>query len=310
MAKLLYLSGYLIAITALFFMFTGHSDALPTGITLSPFQQEIGLQPGDTDRSFELTLTNNTPSVQELRLNGQDFGSLNETGGVLLEGSKTYTQKYGLVSWLKLGTDSVVLEPKESRTITVTVQNRASMQPGGHYGAVVASVISIDAAKKNKIVINQQLLSLLLVKKIGGEAYDLQLVDIKNNGNLLHLPSTVQLRFHNPGNVHVVPRGIVRLKSPSGKVLSQGIINSESAFVLPETYREVYVPLSKVSSQYLLPGVYRIEVEYRYEGILKTVKKSSQVHFVSLPTYFLVVLCIAGIAYVLKAQKTRRKIAK
>jgi hypothetical protein len=264
----------------------------PAGLSLSPFEQQISIAPDDPDKSFTLTLTNHTASLQELKLSARDFGSLNETGGLLLEGSSQYTQKYGLASWLSLGADTVLLQPGESRGVLVTVQNRTSLQPGGHYGAVVASVDSLTDETDNHVAINQQLLSLVLVNKVGGEHYDLKLSTISHNGNWLHLPTTVKLRFQNPGNIHVIPRGVVRLKSPGGTVLATGIINSESAFILPETFRELYVPLTPVGKAVPWPGLYHIEVEYRYDGLTRSATKRQTLHFIDLGLYLLALLLL------------------
>ena len=257
------------------------------GISLSPFEQQVSIAPDDTDTSYMLGLTNHTAGLQELDLSVHDFGSLNDTGGILLEGNGHYSQKYGLAAWLSLGTDTVVLQPGESRQVQVTINNRSSLAPGGHYGAVVASVNSLNGQSGNHVVINQQLLSLVLVDKVGGDHYDLRLQGIKQNGNWLHLPNTVTVRFQNPGNVHVIPRGTVKLKSPGGTVVAQGIINSESAFVLPESFRELYVPLTKIGSAAPWPGLYNIEVDYRYEQITRTATKTYTLHFVDLGLYFL-----------------------
>lgn len=187
------------------------------GITLSPFLQQLSIAPDDQSQSFNLNVTNHTVTVQELKLTARDFGSLDETGGVLLEGSKSYNQKYGLVSWLDLETDSLVLQPKETRGVLITINNKTSLRPGGHYGAIVASVANAAKPYGNQVGINQQLLSLILLNKVGGERYDLRLDSIKQNGNWFKLPDEVHLRFKNPGNVHVVPRGLVKLKSPGAQ---------------------------------------------------------------------------------------------
>lgn len=264
------------------------------GITISPFLQRVTIQSDDIEKNFKVKLTNNTASLQELRMSVRDFGSLNDTGGVLLEGNSEYVKKYGLTSWLKLSSDTVVLQPKESREVQVTLQNRTSLQPGGHYAAVVASMKSLDEVSGNEVAVNQQLMSLVLANKTGGEQYALKLTDIDQNGNWLKLPSVIKLRFQNPGNVHVVPRGTVLLKSPSGSILAKGVINSESAFVLPETFREIYVPLTKVSNDFPFPGLYKVEVEYRYDGIEKTAHKSQFVRFINLKLWL--ILLITGYA--------------
>ncbi len=304
---LLVLGGLLIISFGPTALAAGSSKPSKSGITLSPFEQQLSIAPDDLTRSFNLSLTNNTTTLQELSLTARDFGSLNDTGGVLLEGSNAYSQKYGLASWLALGTDTVVLQPGEKKSVPVTIENRSTLQPGGHYGAVVASVTSLDDQSSNRVVINQQLLSLLLVTKVGGEKYNLKLKDISPNGNWFHLPNTVKLRFQNPGNVHVVPRGTVKLKSPSGKILAEGIINSESAFILPESFRELFVPLNKIAAAPPLPGVYNVEVDYRYDGINAVAIKNYPVRFLSLGTFAGIGVFIVLIFYFLRKRKTTSK---
>lgn len=280
------------------------------GISLSPFVQQIAIQPNDAARSYSLVLTNHTDTLQELNLASHDFGSLNDTGGVLLEGSNSFTGKYGLTSWLRLEADTVVLQPKESRAVLVTIDNRSSLQPGGHYGAVVASVSSLSDQTGNHVVVNQQLLSLILVDKVGGEHYDLKLDSVNQNGNWLHLPNDIRLRFQNPGNVHVVPRGIVTLKSPGGRVLAQGIINNESAYILPESFRELFVRLTPVASTVPVPGIYHIQVDYRYDGILRTVSKSYAVRYANAGVYLLAAFLVAIVGFFIWHQKNRPKISE
>jgi hypothetical protein len=292
---------------------TGQASAAkntPGGISLSPFLQQITIQPADAGKNFTLTLTNHTDNLQELSLKASDFGSLNDTGGVLLEGSNDYTRKYGLTSWLSLATDTVVLPARQSKEIAVTIQNRDSLQPGGHYGAVVASVNSLDKATGNHVAINQQLLSLILVDKVGGEHYDLKLTTLGHDGNWLHLARTVRLQFQNPGNVHVVPRGIVKLKNPAGKVLAQGMINTESAYILPESYRQMYVPLTSVAKSVPLPGTYQIEVNYRYDGLPDYAVKSQAVRFIDLKLYaaFVIILLAGGLIWRHRKSTQKRRV--
>ena len=268
------------------------------GITLSPFIQQLSIAPDDAFKKFNLDVTNHTAAIQELQLSARDFGSLNETGGVLLEGSKSYNQKYGLTAWLSLGSKSLVLQPQETQTVEVTINNQTTLRPGGHYGAIVASVTNTGTASGNQVALNQQLLSLILLNKVGGEHYDLRLDRVRQNGNWVHLPNEVRLRFRNPGNVHVVPRGLVKLMSPGGTVIAQGIINSESAYVLPESNRELIVPLKTVASALPLPGIYHIETEYRYDGIDRVAYKQFNVHFISFGLYVLAIAIAAGGGYV------------
>lgn len=297
----------LVLLGVCFFGCSPHAHAASQGIAVSPFQQTVTIQTTDTEKTFDITVTNNTPTVQDLSLRAVDFGSLNDTGGLVLEGSDSkYSQRYGLASWMTLGTDTVVLGAGETQTVPITITNRQTLQPGGHYGAVVVKVNSLDDQSGNKVVINQQVLSLVLVDKVGGEKYDLRLVGMTENGNWLHLPTKVQLRFQNPGNVHVLPRGTVELQSPSGTVLSKGIINSESAFVLPESFRTIPVSLTPVAKSFPLPGLYKIVVKYRYEGITASATKRYYIRFINLPAYLFVIVLAMGVVLYIRKRRTKK----
>ena len=263
-----------------------HARAASNGVALSPFIQNIIIEPRDAAKTYDLMLTNQSPGVLELDLTTRDFGSLNDSGGVLLvDSAAAYAQHYGLTSWLSLETDTVILQPGESRGVLVSISNRQDLQPGGHYGAVVVSVKNIDEQTGNHVVINQQLLSLILVTKQGGDHYALKLSGVEQNGNWLHLPNDIKLHFQNPGNVHVTPRGRVLLKNPAGVVIAQGIINSESSYILPASFRDIYVRLQPTGHAVPLPGIYHTEVQYRYDGLNRTASRQYAVRFVNLPLY-------------------------
>jgi hypothetical protein len=277
-------------------------------ISLSPFLQNVTITASDTTKTFELELTNHSPNLQELDLTTHDFGSLNDSGGIILEGNNdSYAQNYGLAAWLRLENDTVVLKPGESRQVQVNVDNRPDMQPGGHYGAVVASVKNLDDRAGNRVIVNQQLLSLVLVDKQGGEHYNLKLSSVEQNGNWLHLPDDIKLHFQNPGNVHVTPRGLVLLKSPTGTVIARGVINSDSAYILPATFRDMYVRMQPVGHAIPLPGIYHVEVQFRYDGIAQTASKSYAVHFINLKLYagIILIVLLGFIVYRIKRKSNK-----
>jgi hypothetical protein len=278
----------------------------PVGISISPFLQDITVSGFDDKKTFTVTLTNHTNTIQELTLTSRDFGSLNDTGGLIFEGSKGYSQKYGLASWLTLEKDTVTLQPNESGSVLATIDNRTTLQPGGHYGAIVASIGKLDAPQNQTITIDQQLVSLVLVTKTGGEHYDLKLKRIDQNGNWIHLPNTVTLHFQNPGNVHVIPRGIVKLKSPNGTVLARGIINDASSIVLPQSFRDIPVSLTTVGHALPLPGRYRVEVMYRYEGYDRFATKSINLQFINLGMYLLLAAVLIVAVFVLKSRQRKQ----
>jgi hypothetical protein len=264
------------------------ADPLPaqSGISIGPFEESLSLQPSNTQKSYALQFVNHTTTAQTLALSTTDFGSLNDSGGIALGDGTSFAQTYGLTEWLSLSANSIQLPPGGQAAVTVTVRNDSSLQPGGHYGAIVASVMATNQSTGSHVSVSQQLTSLLLVDKQGGDHYDLSLPKITQNGNWLHLPSSVQLTFYNPGNVHVVPRGLVQLKNSRGRVVAQGIINTESAFILPGTNRLIYVPMTTVSNDLHTPGRYTLVASYRYDGITRYAVEMQSLDYINLQLYF------------------------
>lgn len=267
------------------------------GIGISPALQQLNVLPGDSGRTFTITVFNHTKSAKIIALSTKDFGSLNDTGGVLLKNDPSYAKRFGLASWLQLEKTRFTLLPGASEAVQARVENRTDLQPGGHYGAVIATVDGKDTATGNIVNVHQELLSLVLVTKTGGEHYDLALKSLSHNGNWLHLPDDIRLHFQNPGNVHVVPRGTVRLERFGGKVISTGIINTESAFILPGSSRDIYVPMQKVGRQQTPPGDYRIVVEYRYEGIQKTARHTVKFRYLDLKLFAAILFVLMALTW-------------
>lgn len=264
-----------------------------SGIQMSPFLENINLDPSKSSISFNINYSNSTNKIQELDLTTEDFGSLNNTGGILLEGSNPYTEKYGLTAWMSLSSNTVTLNPNSSASVQVTIKNESSLSPGGHYGAVIAKVNNFNNSSNGNIVtINQQLVNLVLIDKTGGDHFNLKLTDIKNNGNWLVLPSSVVLTFQNPGNVQVVPRGLVRLLSPTGKTLAQGIINPQSSFILPESYQDFIVNLNAVSKDYAYPGIYSLSVDFRYDGLSSYYNQKLEIKYVDFQGFILLLILV------------------
>jgi hypothetical protein len=279
----------------------GHAAAAtPPKITVTPFLQlvQIGSEPS---KDFSVAYTNDSAVPQQLALSVADFGSLDQTGGVAFVGSEfsQLLDKYTLSPWLKLSKTTVDLKPYQTTGIKATIVNDSKMGPGGHYAAIVATIVTTDGTGGNQVSLKPKVTSLVLATKTGGEKYDMKLTDIDHDGNLLDLPSQVQVAFRATGNVHVVPRGIIYIKDHGGKVIAKGAINEQSGYVLPDTSRTFTVPLTKVASPSLLGMRYHIQIDYRYDGLDRFAGKQTSLHFVNpwLIVVALPILAVTSFAY-------------
>lgn len=155
--------------------------------------------------------------------------------------------------------------------------------------------------------INQSLATLIYALKSGGEIPDLKFNSLEFNKNFFYFPKSVKLRFENNGNVHVVPRGTINITDSSGKIVAQGIINANSGKVLPETFRTLEVPINRINI-WNRPGIYRLEVNYRYDGLatFSTVKTTVVYFGYEGAVILLVIAGGAALATYLILRKKRR----
>lgn len=242
------------------------SVAQAAGFTVTPMIQEVTLDEGETAESYIVTVTNETTALATFELSVIDFGSLDASGGVAFLGATgVLAEKYALASWMQPETNELTLQPGETRSVKVRIENRENLSPGGHYGALVFKHTASAQTLVPNVALNQMFSSLVFVKKTGGASYDLALTALGHRDHWFVFDRTVVPRFQNPGNVHVVPRGEVRVTDPLGRLVYRGVLNEGSAVILPETFREYPFKLFSVERTFV-PGWYSFDFSYRYDG--------------------------------------------
>ncbi|MCX6761280.1 MAG: hypothetical protein NTY33_00325 [Candidatus Moranbacteria bacterium] len=265
-------------------------DAQP-GFLIDPFFQSVDVQKGQTSAQFSVKVKNTTISPAVFRVSVLDFGTLNESGGVAFLGASD-NLKYGLASWVSLPNDTLVLAPGEEQTIRGTIENRESLAPGGHYGAVFLKVEDNnenvnDNNKKEIVAFDPSLASLLFVRKIGGEIYGLNLKSFDFAKSFFSLPDQIKLRFQNTGNVHIIPYGTAEVLDPFGRQIAKSIINNESGIILPETFRVFSAKFISITPAFI-PGHYTLLLNYRYDG--KDDFESVRSSFFLIPPNFVILI--------------------
>lgn len=268
------------------------------GLSIGPFLQEVTLAEGQSENSFVVTVTNTTSTELPLRLTVVDFGAADEAGGInFLPSADNLERRYGLASWMRLEKDVLVLKPGTSQQVKVTVENRESLTPGGHYGAVI---FRMDTASNSgeiqpKVNFTKAVSTLVLAKKLGGERHSITLSGSAWSGPPLTLPAEVKLRFLNNGNVHAVPTGDVTLRDTFGRTLSKGQLNPSSTIILPESIRSYRVKLSEEGALWL-PGWVTMTTRYRVTDTGSYTTSTSS-FFIATPRSVFVVLIIVGIGF-------------
>lgn len=220
------------------------SATFAKGITVSPSFQEIEIERDVPEASASFTLTNSHESPVEFELFAYDFQQRDHFGSLaLLDGFET-AYAHTLTSFLRFTEDRLVLPPGESREVSVTIQNRDSLSPGGHYAAIIIRQVQHEDELREVL---PALSTLLLIRKKGAEQFHLSIdrVDWKRSSIRFSIPNTVPVLFQNDGNTHITPRGKLEIKDLQERVVYQGIVNQDSVFVLPGTQRRIPIQVRK-----------------------------------------------------------------
>lgn len=288
----------------------GHLAAAagPQGVTVSPAFQQVSVLPGETSHQVTFKITNNESSVQSFDLSATDFNTLGESGGLFFVGTNptALQKKYGLAKWFSLPQDSLTLGPGQSATINAQILNLPDLAPGGHYGALMLASASQPGAAPNSVALHPIASSLMFVTKVGGDTHRLQLSSVKSDANFLKLPSNVTLRFYNDGNTHVIPRGVIKLSTAGGKLVSRGVINQDSNIILPGMYRQIQAPLVKSAGGPAI-GRYQLSVDFRFDGY--DTYREYKTTFWHIEPSFIVGLALLAVSVVILAGR-RRQIKK
>ncbi|MBP9817865.1 hypothetical protein KBC75_03905 [Candidatus Shapirobacteria bacterium] len=243
------------------------AQALDGGIGISPPFSNIVIRESEKQKKIAVKFVNNSNVLISLKLKVVDFGALDEAGGVAFLGfnKENLDKKYSLASWVNLSADYLNIDPKKTVEVEVTILNRESLSPGGHYGAVLATLEQSGVSGEEKVAVNQSYGSLFYVNKEGGEKFGMKFSQLVTSKLWWKLDNQVQLRLQNSGNVHLIPRGLVVIKDQKNREVARGIINSESAIILPETFRWFKFDLDS-EKNLIMPGKYKLVVSYRYDG--------------------------------------------
>lgn len=233
--------------------------------TVSPIFQEVNIERGASEAKFTVEITNETTTEVTFRITAEDFGTLDESGGVAFLGKSAAQSERTLADWIELASPSVVVPAKQTSSVQAVVKNRDDLGPGGHYGAIVLTVEGATTQNDGTVSVNPSFSSLVFVKKEGGERYALNLEGRELHRNFLGLPTRLTLRFRNDGNLHATPRGVITVADPAGRLVSRGTINIDSGIILPEAFRRYPVDMQATENAFI-PGMYRLVTEFRYDG--------------------------------------------
>lgn len=215
------------------------------GVVLSPAFEEVVMTPDDTEKKVAIQLQNNDTKEVTFELFPINFRLVDDYGKIGFVGQDSKEYSFALSSFILLDDSTYTLRPKEKISIPVTIKNRQDLSPGGHYAAIVARVVQ----ENKETVISPAVSSLILLRKTGGETYNLSIRDAGWPRGLFAFgyKSNFSVLFQNQGNVHLTPFGEIRVTDVLGRTLYKGVVNTSSLKIFPLSRRYIPVKLTRLN---------------------------------------------------------------
>lgn len=290
------LKNIILFITTVIFLVSAHiaqAQSEKSGIEVTPAIIHIDL--AEDPPEYIIEYHNLTKSTVTLNIRPQDFSELEDGWKVnFLDEKSSQNYRYSLSSWIDFDKKTLTLAPGEKNSITVRI-DESNLAPGGHYASILAEIM--QGGKSDNVELKGVLSSLLFVRvKVGQEMEQAEVRNLRAMQDFWGFPYMIQLRFHNKGNVDLVPHGSIKIYNPFSELIVKDGFNTESLTTLPESIRRYDHALSFDS--WSMPGFYRAEAEIKY-GLSDKKTRAQEVFFSFGPPINIFAIGIALILVIL-----------
>lgn len=225
--------------------------------TLEPTSQQLTLSEENQVLKSQVFFTNNTHTESTFDVTAVEIDQIDENGNIAF--SNTPDPQKKPPGYISLKTSTFTLKSGETKPVEFEITNSDSLNPGGHYLSVL-----VKEHEQGQQTVYPTLSSLVLLRKLNGEVYDLQLLDssIAKNKLWWTIPATLDLLFANGGNIHVTPRGEIAITDLFHRKVAEGTINESSSLVLPKKQRKISTHIRQIAPS-LPMMIYTVHVEGR-----------------------------------------------
>jgi hypothetical protein len=252
-----------------------HANEDALSITIAPPLIQIGLQPGESWASGISVVNNNNYAVT-LYAEPYIFKPVDETGRPHflspsdLEHSSDI--EAGLTSWITLPQTGFTIEPGQTYILPIVIDVPEGAAPGGHYSAIlIGNKTPKNTQEGGTVSVSSSVASLIFLSVAGDVTEKGRIRDFYTEKTLYQdAEAKFSLRFENQGNVHLVPRGNIKIFNMFGKERGYIPVNSNSRYgnVLPESKRKFDFSWKSDSGLWDI-GRYKAEATINYGSDLK-----------------------------------------
>jgi hypothetical protein len=233
---ILFLAGF----GALEFSHAQQPDAVT--LSISPTLYDMSAEPGQEWRSslkvvnvnpFDLTVYAEVVNFSPQGEGGD--GRFNVVDASIADGST-------LAEWFTISSEPITIPREQTIEIPFSVRVPEGASPGGHFAAILVGTRPIKNESGQARLQTAQMVTSLFFARVAGEVVESGGIrEFMTTKSLLSSPeATFSLRFENKGNVHLQPRGEIRIYNMWGEERGIIPINQYTSFgnVLPDSIRK------------------------------------------------------------------------
>lgn len=219
------------------FIFIVIAGALPrtaNALTASPIRIELNSDPGKTVSS-QFKLYNDGKTSETYYIVFENFEAKGEDGSpTLVPGTD------GLARWMST-TESITINPKESKTLPLTIAIPKDAEPGGYFAAILASTIPPTPESDQNVLLEAQVGTLVLLQVNGDFKQGVDILEFGTTSKkhwFTALPIELYYRFQNAGDSWVKPIGDIIARNWFGKTTKVIPTNEDRGNILPRSIRK------------------------------------------------------------------------
>ena len=216
----------------------------PDAVTLSisPTLYDMSAEPGQEWRS-SLKVVNVNPFDLTVYAEVVNFSPQGEGGdGRFSVIDPSIADGSSLAEWFTISSQPITIPREQTIEIPFSVKVPNDASPGGHFAAILVGTKPIQDDTGKARLQTAQMVTSLFFARVAGEVVELGGIrEFTTTKSLLSSPeATFSLRFENKGNVHLQPRGEIRIYNMWGEERGIIPINQYTSFgnVLPDSIRK------------------------------------------------------------------------
>ena len=244
-----------LAATAVLLLVASPAASEQVSVEVSPLRVEVQAGPGSTTTQ-PVTLTNYGKEAVRVRATLTDW-DLTRDGTPQFEGA--VAGRYSATAWVRLAPPEQVIEPGASATVRFSATLPEGVESGGYRTGILFEFESASGAAllpKRELAFKSRIATLIYVNA-GAPPAATELVDVRvrPTGEGVDIVATIK----NSGRRTVRTKGTLVLFDASGAIARETAVPDVP--LLPESEREVAVPVAVAAATPLAPGVYRAELK-------------------------------------------------